>query len=388
MASSCFHLFVCLLSLIVVCRSFVIEKQVRYHPTALASTTEARATSIIVSKQEETHAVELSLAEHINIPKSKLPPPPESTGNPDDDGFRSFRDQVPESIQSWLRDSGVLRFVVDSLVLVGLPSLVKQYPDAVPTFLKLSSQCKTVSYGDHPRQKMDVFTPENGESKGLVVVCHGGAWGSGEKWMYRLTATKKLECGYTVAVLGYRTYPDANVDGQVEDICDAIQKLQEMYPSQHTTILGHSSGAHVSLLGAIQQKINVDALICVAGVYEIVNHYNYEKGRGVEMISPLKPANGHVEDEWTLRSPMRLVKEMESIELPPTLLIHGVEDSVVPYTSALDFFGALEGCEANENCTLSILPSTEHAETVIELMVGGKTQDVVLDWLERQVKEA
>ena len=312
-----------------------------------------------------------------------LPPPPSSTGNPADDVFRLFREKVPVSLQNWMRDSGFLRFIVDSLVLVGLPELVQQYPHALPTFLKLTVQCKTLSYGDHPMQKIDILEPK-GESKGLIVICHGGAWGSGQPWMYRLAATKKLECGYTAAIWGYRTYPDATVDGQVSDLRGALAKLEELYPSQHTTLIGHSSGSHVALLGVLQEQVKVDALICVAGVYDVVKHYEFEKGRGVEEISALKPAHGHVEEEWMRRSPTRLVDKSTEVNLPPTLLIHGAIDSVVPYSSALEFYDALQQCESDGNCTLSILPSTEHAETVIQLMVGGETQDVVVEWLESQ----
>jgi len=359
------------------CQSFLVSTERAFRWTADANSKAGR-TATLVKDDEET-----SLAERKSMPRSLLPPPPKSTGNPSDDVFRTFRATVPLSVQYWMRDSGFLRFVVDSLVYLGLPDLIQQYPDAVHMFLKLSSQCETIQYGDHPMQKMDVLKPE-GESKGMVVVCHGGAWGSGKKWMYRLTATKKLERGYTVAVLGYRTYPDATVDGQVSDIRDALTKLKEQYPSQHTTILGHSSGAHISLLGALKQELKVDALICVAGVYDVVKHFDFESGRGVEAISPLKPANGHVEEEWRRRSPTSLIDKTTKVNLPPTLLVHGADDNVVPYTSALEFYDALQHCESDQNCTLSILPSTEHAETVIQLMVGGETQDVVLEWLERQ----
>ncbi len=354
----------------------------RRRPALLHETRES--TYSLVNDQPKT-----LLSQRISTPISSLPPPPEASANPSDDGFRSFRQNVPLSVQHWLRDSGMLRFIVDSLVYVGLPGLVQQYPDTLSTFLRLTNECTTIKYGDHPMQKVDVFEPKtiSKQSKGLVVICHGGAWGSGKKWMYRLTATRKLEHGYTIAVLGYRTYPDASVDGQVSDIQRSLDKLKQRYPSQHTTILGHSSGSHIALLGVLQRKLKVDALICVSGVYDVVKHFMFEKGRGVDMISPLLPANGHVEKEWVLRSPTRLVDETTRDILPPTLLVHGAKDSVVPYTSAVEFYNALQQCQADENCLLSILPWTEHAETVIQLMVGGETHDIVMEWLESQVLE-
>mmetsp|Transcript_32396 Transcript_32396/g.58584 ORF Transcript_32396/g.58584 Transcript_32396/m.58584 type:complete len:384 (+) Transcript_32396:99-1250(+) len=377
------HVLFIFLLLLSPCESFVVNKTLfRRRPALLHETRES--TYSLVNDQPKT-----LLSQRISTPISSLPPPPEASANPSDDGFRSFRQNVPLSVQHWLRDSGMLRFIVNSLVYIGLPGLVQQYPDTLSTFLRLTNECTTIKYGNHPMQKMDVFEPKtvSKQSKGLVVICHGGAWGSGKKWMYRLTATRKLEHGYTIAVLGYRTYPDASVDGQVSDIQRSLDKLKQRYPSQHTTILGHSSGSHIALLGVLQRKLKVDALICVAGVYDVVKHFMFEKGRGVDMISPLLPANGHVEKEWVLRSPIRLVDETTRDILPPTLLVHGAKDSVVPYTSAVDFYNALQQCQSDENCLLSILPSTEHAETVIQLMVGGETQDIVMEWLESQVLE-
>ena len=103
----------------------------------------------------------------------------------------------------------MLRFIVDSLVYVGLPGLVQQYPDTLSTFLRLTNECTTIKYGDHPMQKVDVFEPKtvSKQSKGLVVICHGGAWGSGKKWMYRLTATEKTRAWVHNCCLGLQDVP-------------------------------------------------------------------------------------------------------------------------------------------------------------------------------------
>jgi acetyl esterase/lipase len=233
-------------------------------------------------------------------------------------------------------------------------------------------------------QTVDILTTlpqQHEQSKGLVVVCHGGAWGSGRPWMYRLTACPFLNKGYTVAIWGYRTWPDAGVDGQVDDLNRALQTLQTRYPSMPTTTLvGHSSGAHVAVLGVLRENLpTVNHLVSIAGVYDIPSHYEYEKGRGVEQISALQPACGHVRNEWQKRSPTCLLKEMKRPrELPNMLLLHGAKDTVVPYTSATNFHQSLN------HGRLAILPAVEHAETVLQLMMGGETQDVVMAWLEEQ----
>jgi acetyl esterase/lipase len=277
-----------------------------------------------------------------------------------------------------MRDSGFLRGLIDGLVYLNVPELVQRYPHALGNYLSLP--VKTIAYGEHPMQTLDILTHQE-SSKGLVVMCHGGAWGSGRPWMYRLTASPFLEKGYSVAIWGYRTYPDATVDGQVEDLGSALLKAKSLYPSIPTTLVGHSSGAHIAVLGVLREKLpKVDHVISIAGVYDIPSHYEFETGRGVEQISALQPACGFSREEWQKRSPTCLLRDEQNPlqELPNMLLLHGAKDTVVPYTSATNFHQSLN------HGRLAILPTVEHAETVLQLMMGGETQDVVMAWLEEQ----
>ena len=58
--------------------------------------------------------------------------------------------------------------------------------------------------------------------RGAVFFVHGGAWGSGMPWMYRLVAPTFLRLDLAVIVVGYRTYPDAStINEQVRDVVTA-----------------------------------------------------------------------------------------------------------------------------------------------------------------------
>lgn len=83
---------------------------------------------------------------------------------------------------------------------------------------------------------------------------HGGAWGSGQAWQYRLVAQPFLDQGMAVAVVGYRTFPDGDMNDQVKDLEMAAQELTQQYPDLCTKqtelgvcLLGHSSGAHIAM---------------------------------------------------------------------------------------------------------------------------------------------
>jgi acetyl esterase/lipase len=307
-----------------------------------------------------------------------------------------------------------------------VPSILRVYPSALSEFLTLSDASgwikflpsrlagtgttstsvsvdySTLSYGKHSSQIVDVMHPvSSGEmdrksANKLVAFVHGGAWGSGFPAMYRLVAKPFLNDGVSVAILGYRTYPTTDVTGQVDDLEQALESLRQEFPHLNdVTLIGHSSGAHISMLGLLSGLLTrVDRFVGLSGVYDIPAHYNFERGRGVDRISPLAPACGGSLDTWRRNSPTRLVigysTKEELDHLPPILICHGGIDTTVSYSSSVDLVDALHSASdiLRNTCSLRLLPHVGHAETAIHLMFGGETQDVIVDWMSGQtIKE-
>ena len=63
--------------------------------------------------------------------------------------------------QNRLRDSGIGRFVADSLVKFSLPAIVSDDSTILSNFLALNKIKKELSYGKHKSQTMDLFFPDN-----------------------------------------------------------------------------------------------------------------------------------------------------------------------------------------------------------------------------------
>ena len=331
-----------------------------------------------------------------------------------------------------------------------VPSLAIINPAAMRRFLHLTNprQKITFKYGSHKMQYVDLFLPPsspsesesesaNARTKGLVFFVHGGAWGSGHPWMYRLTATPFLEQSMAVAVVGYRTYPDGNVQDQVDDLETAAMALKHRYPhlcengsdemELGITLMGHSSGAHIAMLMAVQRvercldrmngidncndiniaetdtdTIQFDKFVGLSGVYDISHHFDYEAGRGVEELSPMKPACGYTRHAFDHHSPaLRLlsllstrtrtthmtnsdnlkvhVDEVIRNQMPDMLLIHGVEDATVPFTSTSEAAMILRSCGVS--CCEERYMISGHPDVVMELMMEGRTRRMVMDWL-------
>lgn len=335
------------------------------------------------------------------------------------DSFTRFLGSLlPVWYQNYARDHGIFRSISDYGVTFSVPSLAVFNPKATINFFNLTKMKHTIYYGDHPSQHVDLFYPET-EYRGMVFFVHGGAWGSGMPWMYRLCATPFLEEGLVVAIVGYRTYPDGSVRDQVDDLELAYQYLKMKFPhitavaselEQHTNasyigavLVGHSSGAHIALLWIVEQiekRIQNEAFqitkffdhfIGLSGVYNISHHFDYEAGRGVEELSPLKPACGSTREHFLFYSPaVRLQKILSDSSfsknisiydfMPRILFVHGIDDTTVPFTSTADAGRILRSCGVGI-CDEYYVPECGHSDVVTQLMLGGYTQIAIKIWL-------
>jgi alpha-beta hydrolase superfamily lysophospholipase len=68
---------------------------------------------------------------------------------------------------------------------------------------------------------------------------------------------------------------------------------------------------------------------------------------------------------------------------PPMLLVHGIEDAVVPFTATSDAARILKSCGLTD-CHEIYLEKTEHQDVIMHFMMGGAAMDAVFDWLSGQ----
>ena len=224
-----------------------------------------------------------------------------------------------------------------------------------------------------------------------------------------------------VAIVGYRTYPDGNVQNQVDDLELASTFIATRYPHLSkrpdfvdknewigVSLVGHSSGTHIAMLKLVQRiekwatnketphhdalTLKFDTMIGLSGVYSVQEHFDIESGRGVEELSPMKPACGFTMESFDYHSPaLRLVDCsqdklcLQSNCLPDVLLVHGLDDDTVPFTSAYRAAKLFRGW-GYSNLETEFLVDTGHQDLIEHLMFEGETKDVVMSWLQTPVK--
>jgi hypothetical protein len=379
-------------------------------------------------------------SQHLEMPKNiRSIPHPHLDAGPrlPDQMTRHLGATLPLSWQNAGRDSGMFRSIFDTLVTASMPLAAIGNPSAALQFFRLTRNLKRIRYGVHDTNFIDLIFPDNcppTEWTGLVFFVHGGAWGSGQPWFYRLVATPFLTLNLVVAIVGYRVYPDGNVTTQVHDLECAALELSKRYPdlccqrSIGTCVVGHSSGAHIALLMVVEQAKKrllfqntkqsqsrllvksqatttkvaamprvefpmIDLFIGMSGPYDISHHFDYEAGRGVEEISPMKPSCGSTREQFRLHSPawkMRdiLTKFEESATLsldrflPKMALLHGIHDDTVPFTATSEAARIMRSCGVKQIDEI-YLPETGHQDAVVQLMLGGCTSNAVVEWLSK-----
>lgn len=342
----------------------------------------------------------------------------ESMDSKDDSTFLWLRQNLPVQVQYLMRDSGIVRAIMDGSVALGIPYIMQQYPSALSDFLRLSGWCKLatllerfeiiapgqqedceqvtferISYGNSSQNVIDVMTPAENSYNDLplVVFVHGGAFGSGFPAMYRLVARPFLSNRCTVAIVGYRTYPNGLATAQMEDVQSAVSHLQKKFSdTKDITLIGHSTGAYLlaalTLSGNLAGHDNISRIIALAGLYDIPRHYQFEKGRGVERVSPLSAACGGSYQQWKLQSPLRMLPTMrrrsrDDIDPTPKLFVfHGRKDTTVPPDSSIQFAKAWNAT-MHQGCELALLDGVGHADCIIDLMFDGPTREIVMNWV-------
>ena len=342
---------------------------------------------------------------------------------------------LPTSWHNSWRDSGAFRSVIEGLMTLSAPTMMLTQPTMVRNFVRMTRRCRRFKYGPHPRHILEVYVPTSTNLRTvppkLVLFIHGGAWGSGTPPFYRLVAPPFLEAGMAVAVVGYRTYPCGRLDEQVSDCLAALQYLSRTcsYINESVVVVGHSSGAHVGLCMLVQlaqqrllrehaaagagdngmgeripsrpavqdcdEAIRIESFVGLSGPYDISHHFDYEAARGVEELSPMKAVCGYTREAFRRNSPALRLKDFLAREdwnegvaptidacFPKMALIHGMEDDTVPFTATAEAAHVLRSCGLTR-CQEFYIPQAGHQDTVMQLMLGGRTREAVMEWLTR-----
>jgi acetyl esterase/lipase len=201
---------------------------------------------------------------------------------------------------------------------------------------------------------LDVFKPATPNGYAIVHVVSGGWFSSHDHIPASLAFYQPfLNRGYTVFAVVHGSQPKFTIGEIIPDMNRAVRfirfnaKKYNIDPA-HIGVTGGSAGGHLSLVlgtmggpGEADAKDPIDressAVQCIACFFPPTDFLNYGKEGGDVLLKgvldPFKPAFGPIPPETEARQ--KFGREISpfyhiSSNTPPTLILHGDKDTLVP----------------------------------------------------------
>jgi acetyl esterase/lipase len=225
------------------------------------------------------------------------------------------------------------------------------------------------------QQKLDLYLPARG-GFATVVFTYGGGWHRGSRKSVTPVGKRLQGLGYGCALLSHRLAPQDKFPAQIEDVAAAFAWVKKNIGAKggdpkRVFLMGHSSGAHLSLLLAADPKYLDRHRLSpadIAGVVGLSPPVDLEpkgdkKGFGDALLAG-KGADVFARDAALMKaaSPIRHVSK----DLPATLLIVGERDFPMLEGDAEAFAEKAKG--AGVTVVLSVAKGCDHMAVVRSLL--------------------
>jgi acetyl esterase/lipase len=209
-----------------------------------------------------------------------------------------------------------------------------------------------VSYGSDPAQRMDVYLPagRTTATTKVFIMVHGGAWTTGDKTEFDayIPIFKQRLPDYAIFNINYRlaALPSANTfPTQEADVKTAFTFImtkgdEYKFNPEKLAVLGASAGGHLALLQTYKNATpKVKALVDMFGPTDMTALYNGSNAfLQLNMQSLLNGTPSTNAALYQSSSPINYV----TAQSPPTLILHGGLDPLVPLSQSTSLKTKLE----------------------------------------------
>jgi acetyl esterase/lipase len=246
------------------------------------------------------------------------------------------------------------------------------------------------------QHKLDLYLPERKDFT-TIVFTYGGGWHTGSRKSVTAIGKELQRLGFGCALPSHRLGPDDKFPAQAEDLAAAFAWVKKNIEARRgdpkrAVLMGHSSGAHLSLLLATnpnylaKHKLSPADIAAVVGLSTPVDLEPREDKRGFgDALMAGRGADVFSRDVAVLRaaSPIQYVSK----DLPPTLLVVGEKDFPMLESDARRF--AEKAKKAGRKVTTFVGKGCDHMGVVRSLLEDRNTlREQVLSFLNKLGDEA
>jgi len=232
---------------------------------------------------------------------------------------------------------------------------------------------------------VDVYRPDRDGLDAAVILLHGGGWMFGDRKDMADYASALAASGFTAICAEYRLLREAAWPAQIKDVRDVVAWTLRQAPSlgfssKKVALLGMSAGGQLAFLAA------------GTATHDPFGGEDYpDGGRVAAVVSAFAPPELRLPKPGDPPSPVAALLGPEASEasaraasplsyvtsdFPPTLLLSGTKDAMVPHHAQLALFGALEA--AGVPIDLRLYHGHTHEFTRLPSMLGPVMADAAL----------
>jgi len=200
--------------------------------------------------------------------------------------------------------------------------------------------------------RCDIFRPpvprEDGKS---VLLIHGGAWFQGDRSQLRGYGILLGRLGYLCVSTEYRLSGESKWPAQLHDVKACLRYMRRESEAlgidpEKISVWGNSAGGHLALLLAgTQDDPRFEGCGGSEGISTRVNacvaFYPPSRVGPENRADGLIPALFEADATDATLAEASPVQHVSSADFPPTLLIHGNRDRIVPVRSSLEIYERL-----------------------------------------------
>lgn len=220
------------------------------------------------------------------------------------------------------------------------------------------------AYGAHPRQKLDLYAPNSGESAPVLVFIHGGSWRNGDRSDYNFLGAAFAAQGFLTAIPNYRLVPEVRFPDFIEDCALAVRWAQDNAArfggdATRIVLVGHSAGAYNAIMLALDARYLSEAGVeasHIKGAVGLAGPYDFLPFD----VDATRDAFGAAPDPLQTQ-PITFARA----DAAPLLLLWGADDDTVGPRNLAGLERAMN--TAGGEVESKIYPGVDHIEILLAL---------------------
>lgn len=252
-----------------------------------------------------------------------------------------------------------------------------------------------------PELTLDLYKGAGAGPRPLVITIHGGSWQRGDKGEVAQVSRSLAAAGWSVADIRYRLVPAYRFPVPVGDVKCVLGRLREQaerlgLDPERVVLLGRSAGGHLALLAAYStgdKRLPPSCPVAEKPVRGVISIYPIVDMEGAYAQPPspdlldtrdamhklIGGPPSQFPEQYKAATPTWWV-EQKVARIPPTLLLHGQDDLLVPVSHARRMFDVLTA--GQHTARLYGIPAADHG---FDFRAGGIGEQIeraaILDFL-------